>query len=66
MFPVPLTLVIKVLTEIRHDGGPQLHQLSVLVGSSAVLFTDVMLEEWAFVSLEKSQGPHEAAAVLLQ
>lgn len=54
-FPVAPPLVIRMLTEIRHDGGPKLHQLSVLLGLSAVLFTDVMLEERAFVSLEKSQ-----------
>ena len=49
-FPVPLTLVIKMLSEIRLDGGPKLHQLSVLLGLSDVLSAEVML-----ASLEKSQ-----------
>lgn len=54
-FPVPLTFVIEVLTKIRHDGGPKLHRVPVLLGLSVVLFNDVLLEEWAFVALEESQ-----------
>lgn len=44
-----------MLTKIRHDGGPKLHRVPVLLRLSVVLFNDVLLEEWAFVALEESQ-----------